>query len=185
MLIEIKHRFTDNVLFACEVENMREAVYQAISNGADLSGADLRGADLSGADLRCADLSGADLSGADLRYADLSGADLRGADLRCADLSGADLRGADLRCAYLGGEKLAIAPISILNLTWNILISEQYLKIGCQRHTHDEWKAFDDAQIKQMESRAADFWRTNKVWILSACDAHKAESLKAREMQSC
>jgi uncharacterized protein YjbI with pentapeptide repeats len=175
MLIEIKQRFTDNVLFACEVENMREAVYQVISNGADLRCADLSDADLSDADLRGADLRGADLSGADL-----SGADLRSANLRGADLRGADLRGADLR-----GEKLAIAPISILNLTWDILISEQYLKIGCERHKHDEWKAFGDAQIKQMESRAEDFWRANKTWILSACDAHKSESLKYRENKSC
>ena len=170
MLIEIKHRFTDNVLFACEVENMREAVFQAISNGANLRYANLRDANLRYANLR----------GADLRGADLRGADLRGADLSGANLSGAYLRGANLR-----DEKLAIAPISILNLTWDILISEQYLKIGCERHTHDEWKAFCDAQIKQMESRAADFWRDNKVWILSACDAHKTESLKSREKESC
>ena len=170
MLIEIKHRFTDNILFACEAQNMREAVFQAISNGADL---------------RCADLRGADLRGADLSGADLRGAYLRGADLSGADLRGAYLRGADLRGAYFGGEKLAIAPISILNLTWDILISEQYLEIGCQRHTHNEWKAFDEAQIKSMESRAADFWNANKVWILSACDAHKTESLKSREKESC
>ena len=200
MLIEIKHRFTCNVLFSCEVENMREAVYQAISNGANLEGANLRGADLSyanlsganlrGADLSCANLEGANLRGANLRGANLRGAYLSGANLRGAYLSGAYLSGANLRGAYLSGanlsgEKLAIAPISILNLTWDILISEQYLKIGCERHTHDEWKAFCDAQIKQMESRAADFWRANKVWILAACDEHKSESLKSREKESC
>ena len=175
MLIEIKQRFTDNVLFACEAENMREAVYQAISNGADLVCADLRGANLRSANLVCANLEGANLRSANLRSANLVCADLEGANLRSANLEGANLR----------GEKLAIAPISILNLTWDILISEQYLKIGCERHTHDEWKAFCDAQIKQMESRAADFWRDNKVWILSACDAHKTESLKSREKESC
>jgi uncharacterized protein YjbI with pentapeptide repeats len=116
-------------------------------------------------------LSDADLRGANLSDANLSDADLRGANLSDANLSDADLR----------GEKLAIAPISILNLSWDILISEQYLKIGCQRHTHDEWKAFDDAKIKSMESRASEFWNVNKTWILSACDAHKSESLKFRE----
>lgn len=140
MLIEIKHGFTDNVIFACEAENMREAVVNAVKSKADLLGADL--------------------SGANLSWADLSGADL-------------------------SGEKLSIAPISILNLTWDILISEKYLEIGCQRHTHDEWKAFKDADIKSMESRAADFWNTNKEWILSACDAHKDESLKARDKLTC
>lgn len=156
MMIEIKHSLTNDVLFACEAENMCEAVVKAVKSDANLSGAYLSDANLSYADLSCANLSGANLSGA---------------DLSCADLSRANL----------SGEILAIAPISILNLTWNILISEQYLKIGCKRHTHDEWKAFGDAKIKSMEPRASDFWNANKVWILAACDAHKSESLKFRE----
>ncbi|MDI3351115.1 hypothetical protein CAJKGGOM_00718 [Mycoplasmopsis arginini] len=130
---------------------------------------------MSGATLSCANLSGATLSCANLSGAYLSGANLSGAYLSYADLSYADL----------SGEKLAIAPISICNLTWSVLISETYLVIGCKRHTHDEWKSFNNASIKAMESRATDFWSANKVWILQACDAHKAESLKAREEQSC
>jgi Family of unknown function (DUF5758)/Pentapeptide repeats (8 copies) len=99
MLIEIKHRYTNNVLYACEAENMREAVLLAIKNKANLSSADLRWADLSSADLRWADLSSADLSSADLRWADLRSADLSSADLSWADLRWADLSSADLRWA--------------------------------------------------------------------------------------
>ena len=196
MNIEIKYRFTNNVLFACGAENMREAVVKAVKSRADLSGAnlsraDLSGANLSGADLSRAYLSGADLSGANLSRANLSRANLSGADLSRADLSRAYLSGANLSDAYLSdadlsganlsGEILAITPISILNLTWEILISEQYLKIGCQRHTHDEWRGFGDDEINQMETRAIEFWSANKVWILAACDAHKAQSLAYRE----
>jgi uncharacterized protein YjbI with pentapeptide repeats len=124
--IQIKHRFTDAVLFECEAPEgldsglrMRHTLEKAVEvradlSGADLSGAYLRGADLSGAYLRRADLSGADLSGAYLRGADLSGAYLRGADLSCAylrgaDLSGAYLSGADLSGAYLSGADLSCA----------------------------------------------------------------------------
>jgi uncharacterized protein YjbI with pentapeptide repeats len=52
MLIEIKHRYTSNVLYACEAENMREAVLSAIKNKADLRSANLRLADLRLAFLR-------------------------------------------------------------------------------------------------------------------------------------
>ena len=131
--IEIKNRWTGNVLFEFEKENnslkdtLQEAVRQkadlrgAYLSGADLRGAylsdaDLRGAYLSDADLRGADLSDAYLSDADLSDADLRGADLSGADLRGADLSGADLRGAylsdaDLRDAYLRGADLSGADL--------------------------------------------------------------------------
>ena len=76
-----------------------------------------------------ANLSGADLSGANLR-----GANLSGADLSEADLSGADLSGADLRRAYgsfstfYAGRNHGIATCS-------------HISIGCERHTHAEWRA--------------------------------------------
>jgi uncharacterized protein YjbI with pentapeptide repeats len=141
---------------------------------------------LSGADLRDAYLSGADLRGADLRGADLSGADLSGAYLRDAYLSGADLRGANLYGAnlygaYLSGEKIAIAPISIGGLIWTVTISESYLEIGCKRHLHAKWSKFTDEEISRMESRASEFWKQNKSWLLSACKAHRKESLAYRK----
>ena len=111
-MIEIKNRYTDEVLVKVDADTLyganlsdanlsRADLSRADLSRADLSRADLSRADLYGANLRGADLRGADLSRADLRGADLRGADLRGADLRGADLRGADLRGADLRGAYL------------------------------------------------------------------------------------
>jgi hypothetical protein len=87
MTIEIKHKFTGEVLQTVDAESLR---------GANLRGVNLGFADLRGADLRNADLRDADLYGANLRCADLSGADLRGANPGCADLCRADLRGACL-----------------------------------------------------------------------------------------
>ena len=74
--IEIKNRWTGDVLFEYEKENntLKDTVEKAIENRANLEGADLRGADLEGADLRGANLEGADLYGANLYGADLEGA---------------------------------------------------------------------------------------------------------------
>jgi hypothetical protein len=82
--MEIKNRFTGNVIFAGEFDSMKALVLAAFTSGANLRGADLYGANLRGADLRGADLYGADLGDADLYGADLYGANLRGADLRGA-----------------------------------------------------------------------------------------------------
>jgi len=174
MIIEIKNRFTGSVLFSHDAEenSLKITLEMALKSGADLYCADLSGADLSGADLYCADLSGADLycadlSGANLYCADLSGADLSGANLYCADLSGANLSGANL-----SGEKIKTNPIFISGLIWEVIISDNYLKIGCQRHTHDEWFNFTDSEIKNMESRATKFCKEWKVPLLTMCANH-------------
>ena len=116
--IEIKNRWTGEILFEYEKENntIKDTLVEAVSRGADLRdaylrdaylrGADLRDADLCGADLRDANLCGAylrdaNLCDADLRDANLCGADLRDANLRDANLCDADLRDADLRDADL------------------------------------------------------------------------------------
>jgi len=128
MKIEIKSRFSLEVLFSHECEdnsiaitlaaaiNAKANLYGANLYGANLYGADLYGADLRGADLRGANLRGADLRGADLYGANLYGADLHGADLRGANLYGADLRGANLRGADLRGANLYGADLRGANL---------------------------------------------------------------------
>ena len=106
---QLKHRYTDTVLFECDVPDdvqargmvTRYALEKAVKDGSDLSYSNLRGSDLSCSNLRGANLTGTYLTCAYLRDADLGGADLRDANLRGADLRGADLGGADLTDAYL------------------------------------------------------------------------------------
>ncbi|MBJ9487140.1 pentapeptide repeat-containing protein [Acinetobacter baumannii] len=185
---EIKNRWTEEVLFTCDVpEGMesgmiaRHVLESAIADGADLRGADLSGADLRSADLRSADLSGADLFGANLRSADLfganlSGADLRGADLFGANLSGADLSGADLfganlRSADLSGAKAS--PLIVYGLRWDVIINGLgKMRIGCQEHSVEDWKSFDDARITRMDSEALEFWNQHKSMLLNMCDSY-------------
>ena len=77
MPIEIKNRWTDELIHTVEAETLSRA---------DLTRANLYGANLTRANLYGANLSGANLSGADLSGADLSGSNLYGANLYGADL---------------------------------------------------------------------------------------------------
>ena len=63
MKIEIKNRFTLNVLFSyeCEENTILKTVNEALKKDADLRSADLRGADLRGADPQGAYLQDANL----------------------------------------------------------------------------------------------------------------------------
>ena len=131
MKIEIKCRFSGNILFSHEAED----------NTARLT-------------LEAAVFAGANLDG--------------------ANLAGAYLARANLAGANLDGEILTKAPISILNLMWPVLITEGFMRIGCQRHSHEEWKSFDDGAIKRMEGRAIEFWARWKLPLLAMCDNHAA-----------
>jgi len=84
MKIEIKNRWSDEIIIAGEYASIKDAL--AKNRDKNLSGAYLSGADLSGADLSRAYLFGANLSRANLSRADLSRANLSGADLSGADL---------------------------------------------------------------------------------------------------
>jgi uncharacterized protein YjbI with pentapeptide repeats len=162
MKIEIKNRFTDNIIIVGEYESIKDSLiknrganlYGADLRGANLRGADLReanlyeadlrganlrGADLRGADLRGADLRGANLRGADLRGADLRGANLRGADLRGADLRGADLYGANLYGADLYGAKIKLPIISIAGSMHFFFYQSGNITIGCESHSIEYW----------------------------------------------
>ena len=142
---------------------------------ANLSGAYLSGAYLSGADLSGANLSYADLSGANLSYANLSGAYLSYADLSGANLSYANLSGAYLSGAYLSGAKwrdgitISRAPLQISGLHWwMVYILDAHMQIGCELHSLDDWRSFDDARIVKMDGRnALRFWRAHKDALLA------------------
>ena len=66
MKIEIKNRFTGEVICGGDFTDLRDCI---VKNKADLRGANLRNADLRDADLRNADLRCADLRNADLQCA--------------------------------------------------------------------------------------------------------------------
>ena len=151
--IEIRHRYTDAVLYTCDVTDEQQAgglAMRAALEGAIKAGANLRGANLSGANLRGANLRGAYLSGAYLRGANLSDAYLSGANLSDAYLSGANLRGAYLSGAMVNGLRLAgdrpviqIGPIGSESRTISVWLTEGGIRVqaGCFFGSRDEFEA--------------------------------------------
>ena len=146
---EIKDRYTNAVLYTAELPDdtpgglvVRHALEKAARDGANLDGANLDGANLAGANL--------------------AGAYLDGAYLARAYLDGANL----------AGEKISKAPLSILNLRWPVLITEGFMRIGCKRYTHAEWREFDEAAIRKMDSDAFDFWKKWRAPLLAMCEQH-------------
>ena len=104
MKIEIKSRFTGQVILSGKYKNMKDCLEK--NRDANLEGANLGGANLGGANLEGAYFRGAYLGGANLEGAYLEGAYLGGANLGGANLKGANLEGAYLEGAYLGGANL-------------------------------------------------------------------------------
>jgi uncharacterized protein YjbI with pentapeptide repeats len=103
MLVEIKKRFSNEIILAGEYENIRDAVEKNKSNlrFSDLSNSDLSNSNLSNSNLRYSNLSNSNLSNSNLSCSDLSCS-----DLSCSDLSGSDLSGSDLSGSDLSGSNL-------------------------------------------------------------------------------
>jgi uncharacterized protein YjbI with pentapeptide repeats len=136
MNYQIKHRFTGDVLFECDIPESHSGMAARFA-------------------LEKAHSSRANLSG--------------------ANLYGANLYGANLYGAKNDGEEIAITPIPIGGLRWPVLVTDGYMRIGCQRHSHDEWASFTAAQIEDMASDAPDFWAQWKDSLLSMCRAHASK----------
>ena len=155
MIFDIKHRFNGVILFSLETERLKLCVEAAVKSGAYLGGAYLGGADLGGADLRGADLGGADLGGADLRSADLGGAYLSGAKIR-------------------DGIPVTKAPIQILGLEWSVTIWDQHMQIGCEFHSHDDWRGFSEDDWTRMGGKEAlKMKREQFQMLIGLCDLHR------------
>jgi hypothetical protein len=108
----------------------------------------------------------------------LYGADLSGANLDGANLLDANSYGAKLDGATLDGETLSKHPVFIHNLRWGILITDRFMRIGCQRHDHKSWGLATDDEICSMAPEALDFWNKYKTPLLALCAQHSEEAPK-------
>ena len=147
-MYQIKRWLTGAVLFECDVPDAHSGMAARFA-------------------LEKATQSGANLSGA---Y--LSGANLYGANLSGANLYGADLYGANLSGAKIDGEEIKKPPVQIGGLAWDVLITEGFMRIGCQRHTHEAWAEFGPDEIHDMAGNATEFWGQWKSILLSICKEH-------------
>ena len=66
----------------------------------------------------------------------------------------------------VGGEEITKFSY-LLGLRYSVLCTDNYVRIGCKRHTRDEWAAFTDVEINAMDTDALSFWREYKDAILN------------------
>ena len=115
-----------------------------------------------------ADLQYADLQGVDLRHPNLQHTDLRHANLRHTDLRHANLQGADFQYAdFFDTVYQDQIPIIINTEYYNIVKTKDFIEIGCQIHSTDEWRAMTDVEIGKMDVNALVFWEKYKKLVLS------------------
>jgi hypothetical protein len=143
---------------------------------ANLTRANLIRANLDGANLTRANLYGANLYGANLDGANLDGANLTRANLDGANLDGANLYGANLTRANLTRAVGNLKHIKVIQCeTYYIAYTSNVLQIGCQKHTVEVWKNFDDEKISAMDNGALEWWNKWKPIIMQIIEISPAK----------
>ena len=87
----------------------------------------------------------------------------------CRDCAGCT----DTQGALRWSGEPAKALLSINGLRWPVSTDGKSIQIGCQHHSVDEWRAFDDRVIAGMDSAALEFWKRHKEMILSLAEVRK------------
>jgi uncharacterized protein YjbI with pentapeptide repeats len=161
---EIKHRFTDAVLFSAELSAEYDSATHSVKLGAAVKLAVKAGAYLAGANLARANLADANLAGAYLAGANLADANLAGANLTGAYLAGANLA----RAKWRDGVLIQRKPLQLFGLDYPVTILDAHMQIGCELHPLEDWASFDDRRIAQMDgARALRFWTAHKAALLA------------------
>ena len=84
-------------------------------------------------------------------------------------------------CRYCTNSKGALgwngepakALLSLNGLRWPVSTDGKSIQIGCQHHSVDEWRAFDDRVIAKMDSAALEFWKEYKLVVLDLAEVRK------------
>ncbi|MCK9463416.1 MAG: pentapeptide repeat-containing protein [Proteobacteria bacterium] len=159
--ITLCHWLTGVAIYESEKETKREAILEAVDNGADLRDADLRDADLRDANLCDANLRDANLRDADLRDADLRDANLCGANLCGANLCGANLCGAELDSAKFYG-KGGIKPLKKSQLP--DFLAALGFKIENQNKKQKSIATYKNEVLKKIDSWIESSKQFDKEW---------------------
>ena len=76
-------------------------------------------------------------------------------------------------CHGWSGEP-AKALLSINGLRWPVSTDGKSIQIGCQHHSVDGWRAFDDWVIARMGPDALAFWKAHKDMVLDLAEVRAA-----------
>ena len=63
--------------------------------------------------------------------------------------------------------------LSLNGLRWPVSTDGKSIQIGCQHHSVDEWRAFDDRVIAGMDGDALEFWKAHKEMVLGLAEVRK------------
>ena len=78
--------------------------------------------------------------------------------------------------AWVSGDKIQ-KKNDVCNVTgqaYNITITTNHIKIGCQYHSKTAWFKFRDSEIEKMDGQQAlDFWKVWKPILKSICEKDK------------
>ena len=140
-----------------------------IWRGGNFRGGNFRGGNFLGGNFWGGNFWGGNFLAGDFRGGDFRGGNFRGGDFRGGDFRGGDFLGGNFLGGNFRGDKITRKPISIYGLEWPIIITEIKMQIGCQVHANDAWANFTDKEISRMHAKAADFWNTNKTFLLAIC----------------
>ena len=184
-MIQIKNRDRAVLYASATAATLRDAVEEAVEKNIFLYRASLDGACLDGANLNGASLDRARLNGANLDGASLNCASLNCASLNCARLDGASLNCASLNCARLDGATYGDnvpctqAPLQLLGSRYDVLVLDRHVKIGCEIHATEEWRAYGQRQIEAMDGDDAwTWWQQYRDTILAMADARRYRLLE-------
>jgi len=137
-------------------------------NEADLTRSCLLNASFKNARMEETILYRACLLKADFTNTYLLYADFRKASLVCADFTSANLHSTNLEGAKIQGCKGNGKEIkNIEDPTYHIAYTKDVLAIGCEQHSHQEWKGFSDERIIAMDKDALGWWIQNKIKIIN------------------
>ena len=65
---------------------------------------------------------------------------------------------------------------NICNATYNITLTPNFIKIGCQFHKKEEWFNFTDREIEAMDGlKAIHFWKKWKPILKAICDKNEED----------
>ena len=97
-----------------------------------------------------------------------------------ANLAGANLAGANLAGANLNGLSGLNGWVKCIQIEdWPITYTSEVMQIGCQRHSHEEWRGFSDAEIRGMDGmKALNFWRKWRETIFKIIEMAPARPTK-------
>lgn len=168
MKIEIKSWITGEVLFSHEQEDNTTAITLAASVKAGIK-------------LVGADLSNSDFSKVEIRGAICINSSFVGSRFDGSRFVGSRFVGSSFDGSRFDDEQITKPPISLLNTGWPVLITQAFMRIGCQRHSHESWRGFSDNEINDMDSKALDFWKKWGPHLLALCAAHAEDVQPAAE----